>query len=94
MSLCWTIRDSRASGTLRQAEKFTCAQAFCCSCSFVAGDWALVKRGAHILFNESCLVFLKETEAKVTRRKAAALRLELAFGLESQLYTAFFYFFS
>lgn len=55
---------------------------------------SLVKRGGHILFNASCLVFLKETAAKVTRRKAAALRLELAFGLESQLYAAFFYFFS
>lgn len=50
----------------------------------------LVKRDGHILFNASCKVFLKETEAKVTRRKAAALRLELVFGLETQLYTAFF----
>lgn len=37
-------------------------------------------------------IFLKETAAKVTRKKAATLRLEFAFGLESQLYTAFFYF--
>lgn len=45
----------------------------------------LVKKDGSILFIASCQVFLKETEDKVTRRKAAALRLELAFGHNSLL---------
>lgn len=47
--LCWTIRDSRASGAVRQTEQLRCAQAFCCSCSFVAAAWLGARKGQGLI---------------------------------------------